>query len=77
MIIRTIEIELSEEAAELYDAALTGNDDDVILSVEKAVIGALYPDRINRPTRGVTMADVLIDVSTDSDLVWARPMEDA
>jgi hypothetical protein len=40
---RHIAVNLSDEAAERYDRALTGNDDDVLLLVEKIIMGRLYP----------------------------------
>lgn len=39
---RHIAVNLSDEAAERYDAAITGDDDDVLLNVEKAIFITLY-----------------------------------
>lgn len=63
---RTLEIRLHPEAAELYDAACTGDDRDVVLAVEKALVKALYPHRAGRSLSGEY-------VETDSDLVEVTP----
>lgn len=58
---RYIKVEMDPSAAELYDGALTGNndDDDVLLTVEKAIVARLYPSRAVAPH----------DVNLDVDLV--------
>lgn len=64
---RLIEVGLSEDAARRYDEALTGDDTDVLLLVEKLVIGRLYPERRFGLQR--------VDADTDCDVVDVREGE--
>jgi hypothetical protein len=65
--VRTIEVLLDPSAATLYDAALTGNDSDVLLQVEKAIVSTLYPDRVIAGGLGGPQVDL------DVDLVEVQP----
>jgi hypothetical protein len=46
--IRTITVELDPSAAERFDAAASapGEEDNLLLAVEKAIVRLLYPERV-------------------------------
>lgn len=64
---RILEIHLSEDAAERYDDAVNGTDDDVGLIVEKVILARLYPGRTDALAM---LAGAYID--TDPELVDVR-----